>query len=184
MNRDDILIEVFNDSFYKGYAAKLSPKLVDEIQSELIAILAEMDAEKLIQLHSNNELRYYSIAIIRNMVLNKKSPFNKMFNDNHNFDEEFDIADDIDEPSVDFDDDGADCLIADIYKFLNNRASEVSGAWYDEGLFKIYFGEDLTLREVSERTGIPLSSVYHNIKSTMKLIGNEFKDRYNDVRGE
>ena len=185
MNRDKILIEVFNDNFYKCFAASLAPTLVDEVQSELIVTLAEMNEEKLITLYNNKELKYYSIAIIRNMVLNKRSPFNKQFEKGLCYEDNKDVWNAAEEVAViDFNDDAGDKLLADIYSFLSTRSKNVSGGWYDEKLFKMYFGDNVSFRDVSKKTGIPTSSIYHNIKNTTEIINNEFKTTYDGIRGE
>ena len=47
MSRNEILTEIFNDSLYKGYAASFYPHLADELVSEMINCIIEVDFEKL-----------------------------------------------------------------------------------------------------------------------------------------
>ena len=178
MCRDEILTEVYNDIFYKAYISSLLPKLVDEAHSELVYTLSEMDEEKLINLHDNKELKYYSIAIIRNMIFNKSSPFNRMFNESHlEVQEALYIIDDVMPPQ--FNDDAADELILDIWRYLEDRSKNIDGAWYSEQIFKMYFNTSKSFRELSAETKIPTSSIYHNVKGTQELIINKFKNRWN-----
>ena len=180
MCRNDILTEVYNDVFYKCYIASLLPNLVDEAHSELIATLAEMDEEKLVQLYENKELKYYSIAIVRNMIFNKSSPFNKLFNESHlEVEDAFYIIDDVTPPQ--FNDDAGDALIFDIWSYLEDRSKKIDGAWYSEQIFKMYFNTSKSFRDLSAETKIPTSSIYHNVKSTQQLIIDKFKKKYDTL---
>lgn len=178
MTRDKILSEVFNDSFYRGYISKLTPNLVDECHSEFLLVVSEMCETKLKLLHSYNELKYYNISIIRNMVYNKNSNFNRMYCEN--------LADIDNHPYI-YDENNEDnvelkCeLLDDIKEFLTRRAENVDGAWYDKQLFKMYFEDDETFRSISDMTSIPTSSIFHNIKGTQSVIQQKFKKRYDDL---
>ena len=179
--RDRILTEVFNDSFYRGYCSKYHSRLVDEMISELIDLLSKMNQDRLEELYNNKELRYYCIAIIRNMVGNKNSQFNKDYINNN-----FEIIDDIlhdpieGELTVDVSKQ-EDELISDIFDYLKERSKTVCGAWYDEEMFKLYFKSDDSFRALSDKTSIPTASIFSSVKKTQELINNEFKKRYDDI---
>ncbi len=179
MTRDKILLEIYNDSFYRGYISKLTPNLVDECHSEFLLVVSEMCETKLSLLHSYNELKYYAISIIRNMVYNKNSNFNKSFNnDLQNLDDYPFLCDEDDAENKN---DAEDELINDIKEFLTKRAENVDGAWYDKQLFKMYFEDEDTFRGISDKTSIPTSSIFHNIKGTQSVIQQKFKKRYDDL---
>lgn len=179
--RDKILVEVYSDVFYRAYISSLLPNLVEEAHSELISTLAEMDEDKLIKLYNNKELKYYSIAIIRNMIFNKSSPFNKQFNQDNSLELQ-EAAYLVDEELADeFNDELADELISDIWRFLEERSGYIEGAWYSEKVFKMYFKTSKSFRDLSSETKIPTSSIYHNVKSTQELIIDKFKDRYDRI---
>lgn len=185
MDRDSILVEVFNDDLYKSYSAKFYPHLVDEMVSELIFSLSTLSTEKLQQLHFSKEIRYYSIAVIRNMVSGKNKPFIKNFvNDNLQINEEALAAIENDEGEQLYSD--VDILLNDVKEFLKERSGSIEGYWYDERLFNMHFDKDepLSYRTISKKTDIPVSSIYHSVKKTQDLVSKEFKNRYNDVRDE
>ena len=182
MNRDKILIEVFNDTFYRGYASKFYPHLVDEIITELIISLGTIDSDKLEQLYFSKELKYYCIAIIRNMCTNKYSPFNKMYVNNTLPLTEEVIEELINEDSLVIDEFEEIKLLKDISIFLSEHSENTEGGWYDEKLFHQYFTEDKSFRAISSSTTIPTSSVYHNVKKTQDTVINEFKNKYDDIR--
>jgi hypothetical protein len=180
MNRDKILIEVYSDTFYRGYASTYKPDLVDEIISELIISLTSMDEDKLISIHDNKELKYYCIAIIRNMVINDKSNFNKDYGQFNSYEDDYfkSIESEVLIDASELEDE----LITDIFKFLKKRGENICGEWYNEELFKQCFKDGKNHREISKLTKIASSSVYSNIEATKKLIQTKFKDRYNDIR--
>ena len=182
--RDKILSEVYSDDLYRQYAAEFYPQLVDEICSELFLILCEMDEDKLIALYNNNELKYYNIVIIKNMIFYKYSSFNKMYKQDKLDDsvvmENFDKVESEDDDSRDFNDDAADELVKDIKSFLKSRSKTTCGGWYDEEIFNMYFFSDKTYRDLSEETKIPTPSIFNTAKKTQAIVVKEFKKRYDD----
>lgn len=180
MNKSIILQEIFMDVFYKCYISSLTPNLVDEAHSEFIFKIAEMDEDKLISLYNNKEIKYYGIAIIRNMIFNKSSKFNKLYNNNNlQVEEAYYVPDEVDTDT--FDDDAADELILSIWKFLEDRSKSIEGGWYSEKIFKMYFNTTKSFRDLSKETGIPTSSIYHNAKSTQQIIIDKFRDEYDRI---
>lgn len=182
MGRNEILIEVYSNELFRGYAAKFYPHLADEMVSELIVSLCTLSDERLIELHTKKELTYYSIAIIRNMAINPYSPFSKKFlSDNLEIND--DVLESIDEDCNEMLYTDVDDLIKDVNDFLKERTDTIAGAWYDESLFNMHFNKDdaASFRAMSKITDIPVSSIYHSVKKTQDLINDKFKDRYNDI---
>lgn len=178
MSRDEILEDIFNDSFYKVYIRNLTPNLIEECYSDFLLIVSEMCDTKLSLLHFYNELKYYNISIIRNMIYNKNSKFNKAYNNGELNIEDHPYLYSDDEP----DNVESKCdLLDDVRAFLTKRAENVEGAWYDKQLFKMYFEEEETFRSISDKTSIPTSSIFHNIKGTQSVIQQKFKKRYDDL---
>ena len=130
-------------------------------------------------LHELNQLRAYFGMVIHSSILNKYSRFNKLHGDRlKSLDECYNLA--YQEDNV-IDSDIATELREDIYKFLTERAENIENAWYDEGLFKMYFGTGETFRSLSDKTNIPYSSIFHNIKATQEIIKTKFKSRYDNL---
>ena len=71
--------QIYLDSFYRGYCNSLvyNKTKQEELFSEFILIVLELDKEKVRQLVDRKEFKYYAIAIIRGLVYNKYSDFYK-----------------------------------------------------------------------------------------------------------
>ena len=181
--KNKIIEEIYKDDFYKGYIKSLSPNLYEEAYSEFLLMVCEMCETKLKLLYESNSFRYYSVTVIRNMLFNKYSSFNKLHG--HKVYEVFENTEDYN-PALSEEDEPKDCdlldeLTEDIYNFLEGRTDKLDNAWYDEKLFKMYFGKDETFRSLSDKTGIPYTSIFHNIKGTQQMIQTKFKERYDNL---
>jgi hypothetical protein len=179
MGRDEILTEIYNEKFYKRYITLVAPELVEEAYSEFLLMVCELCESKLKMLYESKGCKAYFGTMIHSLVFNKYSTFNKMHGErNSNIEDFYDLSYEDLEP---IDQDLVVELVEDVYKFLESRTNTVSNAWYDEGLFKMYFGKDETYRSLSDKTKIPYSSIFHNIKGTQQVIKSKFKDRYDNL---
>ena len=179
MVKDEILISVYEDEMYKNYARKFFPSLVDEMISETIFSLLLMDEGKLKNLHNNNELKYYCIAIIRNMACNKYSPFRQNY-----IDENIDI-DTIDIVEAD---NSAHVSSIDVFslssridRFVKSKKTKVRNVISESELFNMHFKDKLSFRAISKKTGLPLRCLFINIKKTQKEVFNKFNVDYDSM---
>jgi len=182
MIKDKILISVYEDKMYNNYARKFYPHLVDEMVAEMVFSLLLLDDRKLENLYNNNELKYYCIAIIRNMAYNKHSPFRKNYvNDNVEIDN-IDIVE-VDKvkhaDSIDIFN-----LSSDIDEFVKNKVIKVRGVISEGDLFNMHFKKKLSFRAISKKTGLPLRCLFINIKKTQQEVVDKFKIDYNDIGHE
>ena len=77
MEKSKILTEIYKDEFYKGYIKSLAPaNKVDDFHSYFLLKMCELCPTKIEMLHELKQLKYYAVAIIRNELFNKTSPFN------------------------------------------------------------------------------------------------------------
>tara|TARA_R110000765_G_scaffold195232_1_gene300806 strand:+ start:239 stop:778 length:540 start_codon:yes stop_codon:yes gene_type:complete len=179
MERSRIIEEIYADDFYRGYINHHRPHLVEEGYSEFLMEICEIPTETLTSLNESGHMKYYGVRIMQHILFNKYSNFNKMYNEKHyNIEDCYGLTYE--------EDDVKDChivkeLIDDVYGFLKNRTDNVESAWYDEKLFKMYFGDDETYRSLSDKTEIPYTSIFHNIKGTQEIIKTKFKKRYDDL---
>ena len=179
MKKDKIIEEIYKDEFYKCYIGSLCPELVEEAYSEFLLSVCEVCDTKLSMLHETGALKYYFIGVIRNILVNKYSDFNKYHRTNTvNIDDFYNLA--IDETKQ-VDSELVKELMNDVYSFLEGRTKRVEGAWYDERLFKMYFGKDETFRSLSDKTSIHYSSIFQSVKGTQEIIKTKFKKRYDDL---
>ena len=182
MERNEILIEIYNDEFYKGYIRKLAPEnKVEEFHSYFLLTMSEICATKLEMLHELKQLKYYAVAIIRNELFNKISPYNKLEGVQHaNIDDFYSLTSE-DELEISQDHEQIKTLLDDVYKFMERRTDRVGGAWYDEKLFKLFYEGNETYRSLADKTDIHYCSIFNSIKGTKEIINTKFKERYDNL---
>ena len=182
MVKSEILIEIHNDEFYKGYIKSLAPaNKVDDLHGHFLLKMCELCSTKIEMLHELKQLKYYAVAIIRNELFNKLSPFNKQHGEQHaNIEDFYSLtSEDVIEVSQDLEQYKA--LLDDVYKFMELRTSKVKGAWYDEKLFKMFFENNETYRSLADKTDIHYCSIFNSIKGTKEIINTKFKERYDNI---
>ena len=183
MNKNQIIQEVYFDNFYQAYISSEVPNLQDEAKSEFINMLFDVKENTLIDLHKNGCLRFYCIKIIRNMVANRKSPFNKMYREQHtDIDTLNNLQDDVILDLLQVQEDKTNDrqdLINEIFSFLDQR--KAVGSWYDNAVFKKYYIEGLSFRQMARETGIHYVSLFKTISLVKEMINTKFKTRYNDL---
>ncbi len=182
MTLEKILIEINREPLFKSYAAKMSPKFVNEIISEVIIIIAEMDREKVLSLYSKGDLKRYIITVITNMVINPKSPFNKMYNSqNKDISKVYNYSANKDEEDVFISSEALE-LIQDIKAFILKRSLISEEEAINSDLFyRFTFGGE-TFQEISDSTGIAKTSVFNTVKSIEQIIETKFKTQYGRIR--
>ena len=191
--RNRIIEELYNDDMLKGYTKKLSPNNHEDVYQEfLLIVMTKISEQKLKELYDLKELNFYCVRIIKNMVINPSSPFNKAIGGT---DVSYDVVADgfesefsnsiIDEDSNVEDlslskesSDEMNLCIQEIKTWLGRRSFRVKDSFYDEKLFTKYFVDAMTFEEISEQTKIPKSEIYNNIMATQSVIQTKFNNRY------
>ena len=182
MEKSKILIEIYNDEFYRGYIKKLAPpNKVDELHSHFLLKMCELCETRIEMLHELKQLKYYAVAIIRNELFNKISTFNKLVGVEHaNIDDFYSLTSES-ELELNEDHEQFKALLDDVYIFMERRTERVGGAWYDEKLFKLFFEGNETYRSLADKTDIHYCSIFNSIKGTKEIIDTKFRERYDDL---
>ena len=170
MERNKIIERVYRDPFFVDYINSLTPNNREEAHSEFIVMVCEIPEKKIKQLHQFNELTYYCIRMIRNMVVNPTSNFNKMFN------ERLLCLDNI--KPIEYTEDEIDDLdkqLQEVRDFISSRSERVEGAWADEKLFDKYIMEGRTYRQIAAETGIHYVSLFKSMKLIKGMLKMKFK---------
>ena len=168
MERNKIIERVYNDPFFVDYINGLvTPNNREELHSEFILKVCEIPEEKLLQLNQFNELRYYCIRIIYNIITHPSSDYRK---------ENLINIDSIEYKATTEEDiqEGED-IINDIRAFMRGRSERVEGAWADEILFDKYIMEGRTYRQIAAETGIHYVSLFKSMKLIKSMLKTKFK---------
>lgn len=169
--KNKIVAELFESKEFNDCINKMEPEhLRDDLKAEVMLILLETDDEKLKGLHKKNELKFYTVRIILNLIQSKTSPFYKKYRMS---------------TSV-FSEPCSPCVVETIEpegfddrlkrELRNERAIQIIDTlyWYDKTIVNLYL-ELGSYRAIEKDTGIPWESCYSTIRKVIKQIRNELK---------
>lgn len=161
MSRDEILSEFWGSKSVNEAFEKMQPvELQADLKAEVFLILCEMDESKLIGLYERNELKYYMVRIMLNMIKSDRSSFFKNY---RNYVELL-------ENDVEVSESNPEETYNKIEVYLQNLH------WYNRELFKLYALDfKKNAKELSRKTGIPYMSIVRSINKTKDEIKKNFK---------
>lgn len=194
--RQEIISELYNSRELKEALQKMNPpELREDLRQEMFIVICDLNSEKLFELHSRNELRYYAVRIMLNLIQSKTSPFYNKFRKHLLVTVDSDINDFTKHSSLNNEDQNViggnpglygvlkktqGCLMdrnTEDYEVLfvqqiariNDKLQNLT--WYEQKLFNLYIEKDKNASKLAKETGIPIRSIYH----TISLIKNKLK---------
>jgi len=200
-----MITKIYLDNFYKGYCGSLvyNKTKQEELFSEFILIVLELDQDKVKQLVDRKEFKYYAIAIIRGLVYSKYSSYNKnsrsiveaaaSYNkfdstkvSSYNYIDHDELMDEHTEegegePSY-LNTKDAKKLLKKVDKLLSKGVDEDVNIWYSQKIFDVYFNEYNSFRKMSKATSIPTNSIYNSIKDTKEKIKDNLGKEYERLK--
>jgi len=162
MSKDAIIEWVYANKKIKRYIASICPSDKEELLSELVIQLYKMDLTKLVLAYNTKYLEYLCFTIAKRISYGTVSGtgiFYKKTKTSEISEKEMEVKEDFD----DYDEEKL------------NRLKEIleKKHWYSKTLFKLYYIEGYNLREISEKYGINLKSIYYTIDKLKKEIKKE-----------
>jgi hypothetical protein len=128
-----------------------------DLKAEVFLVLCEMDEQKLIGLYERNELRFYIVRTMLNMIKSDRSTFYKNYRNHIEF-----VASDLNREIKRINDEPTD-LIDKLEKNLEGLH------WYNKEILKLYAIDfKKNAKELSRKTGIPYMSIVRTINKTKK----------------
>lgn len=160
--KNDIIAELYESREFNDCIAKMEPDhLRDDLRSEVILILLEAPEEKIKQMHERGgqELRYYTVRIILNLIQSKSSRFYKQYRQQ--------LAEITDR----FASEEQDMSERESREQLEEKAmSEIDNLyWYNKELLQLYMQHG-NYRAIQKITQIPHSSAYKTIQASIEQI--------------
>ena len=180
--KDDILNEIARDKNYKQICRNIvhsqslfdfqtdsyveNDYLSDELYSEFLLSLCEIDENKLIDLYKKDELRFYLVRIIVNQYKSNSSRYYRQIKKKYTKIIDYSVY------LEEFNDD--ETILMDLDRtwmsFLKAKIEKLH--WYDKTIFQMYINDNLSMKKIADKIGIPESS----IKSTIKSVRNYLKE--------
>lgn len=164
--KDKIIVEMFESSTIEGYCQSLDSANWNELKSELVMQLYKMPEDKLTEYYSKNCLIYICFTIIKRikygtiadtgLFYTKEKLVLEFFDDYYNLQEEY-----VEEKT-------------DLYKKLESEITNLH--WYHKILFEMYYKDNLTLKQIAEKTGINIKSIHYALKKTRLKLKKKLKE--------
>lgn len=133
--------------------------LRDDLRAEVALILLETDERRLLDIHANGALKFYTVRIIINLIQSKTSLFYKRYRQ-----QVTELTDRFTSEDQDFDDRAAR------EKIEERAIEEIDNLyWYNRGIVKLYMQHG-NYRAIEKDTGIPYSSAYKTIQKSLQEI--------------
>jgi hypothetical protein len=155
MVKNKILAEYWTLKEVNDAFAKMHPEeLQYDLKAEVFLVLCEMSEEKLIGMYERNELKFYIVRVMLNMIKSDRSNFYKSY---RNYTE---YVDNDTEAEVNFDK-------LDLVDKLEKNLEGLH--WYNKEILKLYAIDfKKNAKELSRKTGIPYMSIVRTINKTKK----------------
>lgn len=161
MVKNEILTEYWNLKEVNDAFSKMQPEeLQYDLKAEVFLVLCEMDDEKLIGMYERNELKFYIVRTMLNMIKSDRSSFFKNYRNHIEMDNNT-ISKEMYKLHTEAND-----IVDKLEKNLDNLH------WYNKEILKLYALEfKKNAKELSRKTGIPYMSIVrtlHKTKTEMK----------------
>jgi hypothetical protein len=155
MVKNKILAEYWTLKEVNDAFAKMHPEeLQYDLKAEVFLVLCEMNEDKLIGMYERNELKFYIVRVMLNMIKSDRSNFYKSY---RNYTE---YVDNDTEAEVNFDK-------SDLVDKLEKNLEGLH--WYNKEILKLYAIDfKKNAKELSRKTGIPYMSIVRTINKTKK----------------
>lgn len=181
-NRETILKEIAQDKEWNGICKNIvnsqslfdyqnnsyveNEYLADELYSEFLLSVCEMDEQKLIKLYESDELKFYLLRIIVNQYKSNSSRYFRQIKKKYTKIIDYAVFLEHNDDTQTIVNELSDNWLV----FLNEKIEKLH--WYDKTIFQMYINDNLSMKKIADKIKIPESS----IKSTIKSVRNYLKE--------
>ena len=154
MVKNEILAQYWTSKEVNEAFDKMHPEeLRYDLKAEVFLVLCEMEDEKLVGLYDRNELKFYIVRIMLNMIKSDRSTFYKNYRNYTEFVDQDFVSDDYDKTNM--------------FEKLETNMNGLH--WYNKEILKLYAIDfKKNAKELSRKTGIPYMSIIRTINKTKK----------------
>jgi DNA-directed RNA polymerase specialized sigma subunit len=150
MDKNKIIEEYWlNEEVNQAFAKMQPEELQYDLKVEVFMVLLEMEKEKLFGLYERNEIRFYIVRTMLNMIKSDRSQFWKKYRNYTEYE----------------DNDNADVEQNSVLDIMENGIEKLH--WYQKQILNLYtFEFNKNAKELSRKTGIPYMSIIRTLKQT------------------
>jgi DNA-directed RNA polymerase specialized sigma subunit len=150
MDKNKIIEQYWiNDEVNQAFAKMQPEELQYDLKVEVFMVLLEMDDEKLFGLYERNEIRFYIVRTMLNMIKSDRSQFWKKYRNYTEYE----------------DNEKAEVEQNSVIDIMENGIEKLH--WYQKEILNLYtFEFNKNAKELSRKTGIPYMSIIRTLKQT------------------
>ena len=150
MDKNKIIEEYWlNEEVNQAFAKMQPEELQYDLKVEVFMVLLEMGKEKLFGLYERNEIRFYIVRTMLNMIKSDRSQFWKKYRNYTEYE----------------DNDNADVEQNSVIDIMEKGIENLH--WYQKQILNLYtFEFNKNAKELSRKTGIPYMSIIRTLKQT------------------
>ncbi len=150
MDKNKIIEQYWlNDEVNQAFAKMQPEELQYDLKVEVFMVLLEMSDEKLFGLNERNEIRFYIVRTMLNMIKSDRSQFWKKYRNYTEYNGK-EVAEVENNSVIDVMEQGIENL-----------------HWYQKEILRLYtFDFNKNAKELSRQTGIPYMSIIRTLKQT------------------
>ena len=150
MDKNKIIEEYWlNEEVNQAFAKMQPEELQYDLKVEVFMVLLEMEKEKLFGLYERNEIRFYIVLTMLNMIKSDRSQFWKKYRNYTEYE----------------DNDNADVEQNSVIDIMEKGIENLH--WYQKQILNLYtFEFNKNAKELSRKTGIPYMSIIRTLKQT------------------
>jgi len=150
MVKNEIIAKLWDSKEVNEAFEKMHPiELQYDLKAEVFLVLCEMDDEKLVGMYNRNELRFFIVRVMLNMIKSDRSTFWKQYRNYSEYDGKEQI----------------EVVQTNIIDKMELSIEKLH--WYQKEILRLYALDfNKNAKELSRQTGIPYMSIIRTLKQT------------------
>jgi hypothetical protein len=150
MVKTEIIAKLWDNKEVNEAFSKMHPiELQYDLKAEVFLVLCEMDDDKLIGMYNRNEIRFFLVRVMLNMIKSDRSTFWKQYRNYTEYDGKEQI----------------EVVQANIIDKMELSIEKLH--WYQKEILRLYALDfNKNAKELSRQTGIPYMSIIRTLKQT------------------
>ena len=150
MVKTEIIAKLWDNKEVNEAFSKMHPvELQYDLKAEVFLVLCEMDDDKLIGMYNRNEIRFFLVRVMLNMIKSDRSTFWKQYRNYTEYDGKEQV----------------EVVQANIIDKMESSIEKLHG--YQKEILRLYALDfNKNAKELSRQTGIPYMSIIRTLKQT------------------
>lgn len=150
MVKNEIIAKLWDSKEVNEAFSKMHPvELQYDLKAEVFLVLCEMNDEKLIGMYERNEIRFFLVRVMLNMIKSDRSTFWKQYRNYTEYDDKEQV----------------EVVQANIIDKMEFSIEKLH--WYQKEILRLYALDfNKNAKELSRQTGIPYMSIIRTLKQT------------------